>query len=73
MTLDLTTSIMAQSAPRAFGPIVTARCAARGCPDRSGPVFVVLGLGGYQRLCATCRDYRYRLLRLRLPELRGPR
>ncbi len=56
--------------PRLLGPIVTARCEARCCPDRSAPVFVVFGLAGLQILCSTCRNFQREIVRRRLLTLR---
>jgi len=70
MNLAQVLAFPAVQGPQPLGPIVTAQCEARHCPDRSAPVFLVHGTAGYQALCETCRDYQRRIVRVNLPLIR---
>lgn len=56
-----------------IGPIATVLCEGRCCRDRTAPVFLAFGVRGALALCAECRAWQNRIVRLALPELRRRR
>lgn len=56
--------------PVPVGPIVTPLCDVRSCPNRTAPVFLVLGARGALTLCTACRDRHHRIVQAALPELK---